>query len=198
MYRVLRIALPLTVLTAFGLLLAACGTTAQVGSPPASSPTAMPAQSAPLAAALRSMTTSAFAWSFEPSGDVPAPRGTAGTLVFAAVHPASGSTASVAFDARQLYIGPPADVATRRDGLPPASDTSGAYSPDRYRHREVLPLAQDCAIVLLDSSAPGGMRAVDGAHFAQALRAAGSGGLYCWLVVGKGEVLTIVQQLVAG
>ena len=198
MLRVLRIVLPLMALTAFGLLLAGCGT-ASTASPSVSSPTAAPqAQTAALAAALRSVTTSAFAWSYEPRGDVPAPRGTAGTLVFAAVHPASGSTASVAFDARQLYIGPPADVATRRDGLPPASDTSGAYSPDRYRHREVLPLAPDCAIVLLDPTAPGGMRAVDGARFAQALRAAGSGGLYCWLVVGKGEVLTIVQQLVAG
>jgi len=197
--RILRGVLPLAVLIAAGLLLTACGTTTTaVNSPSSSPPAAQPAQAAALSAALRSVTTSTLAWSYEPRGDVPAPRGTQGTLVFASVRPAKGSTAAVAFDARQLYIGPPADAAARRDGLPPASDTSGAYSPDHYRHRQVLPLAPGCAIVLLDPTAPGGMRAVGGASLEQALRSAGSGGLYCWLVVGKGEILTVVQQLVAG
>ena len=132
--------------------LAGCGTASTVETG-ATSPSPSSLQSSsriedqPAALALARMLLAEKAWSYEPTGDVPAgSQGVSANLVFAYLYGIRerGGTPVASFDAEQLYVGAPAKREASRDGK---TIQGATYARNAHVHRQSLPLAADCPIV---------------------------------------------------
>ena len=147
-----RVVLGLAVLGASAAL-AGCGaaTSSSGGGTPSRSPSAPQASSRiegqPAALALARALLAQKAWTYEPSGAVPAGSGgVSANLVFAylyAIRERDGAPVAT-FDAEQLYVGAPAEREAARDGK---SIQGATYTRNAHAYRQSLPLAADCPIV---------------------------------------------------
>ena len=112
------------------------------------------------------------------------------TTVFALVSASKAHPGQVDFDAYQQYVGPSALRQAKRDGL--ASLNGVVYRRNQHAHVQTLPLANGCRIIMLRPASPGGMSSVTSAAYLSQLRSRKQ--LFCWLLIGKGEVNAVVEQ----